>query len=58
MPNCTTTGHQATITWVRYPLRKDSSGINATVSVGPIDVVEVKFYGSWPLLLGDLSRET
>lgn len=58
MPNCTTTEHQPTITWVKYPLRKDSSGVNATVSVGAIDVVEVKCYGSWPLLLRDLSRET
>ena len=32
MPNCTTTGRQLTITWVKYPLRKD------TVSIGPIDV--------------------
>ena len=45
MPNCTTTGRQLTITWVKYPLRKD------TVSIGPIDVVEVKCYGSWPIFI-------
>ena len=45
MPNCTTTGHQPTITWVKNPLRKD------TVSIGPINVVEVKCYGAWPLFI-------